>query len=282
MKFRYDFRISELLFRVESPRELQIPECFKAFVINDAPAREADILVQFFFEEKRLGKEVRELAPNVFLQNKQIYVRYLWKDEKYIIRKDSAGRGDPCLLFIPEEFAEAFCMNGKWLNYLAFERMLQPFDRFLIHASAVVYEGSAYVFTARSGGGKSTHASLWEKHFDAKILNGDKVLLEIKDNELIAHGNPVAGSSGIYCNDSAPIAAVLLLEKSSCNRIVPIMERKALLTLYGEAVKSTWDDRFNVRILEMAEVVQQRTPVYLLECVPDKTAVECVLKFWEK
>lgn len=278
MSFRYNFRISGLLFRVESSRELKIPECFKAFLTNDIPAREADILIEIYFKTKSFENGVQELVPNVFLLNEQIFVRYLWRGEKYIIRKDSVGRGDPCQIFIPKEFAEEFCKNGNWLNYLAFERMIVPFNRFLIHASAVIYEGKAYVFTAKSGGGKSTHAGIWEKCFGAKILNGDKVLIELRENGAVAHGSPVAGSSGIYSNDSAPIAAVFLLKKSLSNQIVPMSGRAAFLTLYGEAIKSVWDTQFNICILEMAELLQKHSPMYLLECIPDKTSVECVLK----
>lgn len=248
--------------------------------MDNTLTREVDILVEIYFETKQLDleKDIRELAPNVFLHNAQTIVRCLWKDEKYIIRKDSVGRGKPCQLFIPEEFADDFCENGKWLNYLALERMIIPFDRFIIHASAVSYEGKAYVFTAHSGGGKSTHAGIWEKDFGAKVLNGDKVLIELRENVAIAHGSPVAGSSGIYNNDSAPIAAVFLLKKSLRNHIAPVTERAALLTYYSEAIKSNWDDAFNIHVLELAERLQKQTPMYLLECLPDKTAVECILE----
>lgn len=284
MIFRYDFKISELLFRVESPRKLQIPECFQAFIANEILTKEPDIKLEIIFQTMDILSEpdIKMLAPNVYTLNNRIITRCLWRDGKYIIRRESVGREIPCQLFIPEDFAEDFCKNGNWLMYIALERMLIPFQRIIIHASAVIYDGKAYVFTAQSGGGKSTHAALWEKHFGAKVLNGDKVLIELKDGQAIAHGNPIAGSSGIYNNDAAPIAAVFVLKKGLCNQITPVSGRNALLTLYSEAIKSIWDDEFNKNVLDLVAQLQKITPVKKLECLPDKSAVECILHYGEE
>lgn len=284
MGFGYDFKISELLFRVESPRQLQIPECFRAFVSNSTLTREPDIKLEIIFETMDIfsEKDIRKLAPNVYSQNDRIITRCLWRDEKYIIRRESVGREFPCQLFIPEDFADEFCRNGNWLNYISLERMLMTYQRFLIHASAVIHNGKAYVFSAPSGEGKSTHARLWEEHFGAKILNGDKVLVEMRQGQAFAHGSPVAGSSGIYSNDSAPIAAVFLLKKGLSNQITPVPGRRTLLTLYSEAIKSTWDEAFNIQVLESVAQLQKSVPIFSFECLPDKSAVECILQLGEK
>lgn len=63
---------------------------------------------------------------------------------------------------------------------------LVPFrDAFLMHSSVVALHGEAYVFTAKSGTGKSTHSRLWLAHFpEAEIVNGDKPLFK-KDRRCI-------------------------------------------------------------------------------------------------
>ena len=152
------------------------------------------------------------------------------------------------------------------------------FDRFFFHASAVIYQGKAYLFSAPSGGGKSTHADLWQQHFGAKLLNGDKVLIEVRDGQCIAHGSPVAGSSGIYEQDSAPIAAVYLLKKEKENRVIPIPMRSALMALYSEAIKDRKDPAFNTKLLDLIEKMLTCVPVHTLACLPEKSAVECVLQ----
>ena len=54
-------------------------------------------------------------------------------------------------------------------------------DTFLFHCSAVAVDGKAYLFTAPSGTGKSTHTRLWREVFGdrAVMINDDKPLLHV-------------------------------------------------------------------------------------------------------
>ena len=45
-----------------------------------------------------------------------------------------------------------------------FYGQITRFGGIMLHASCVEYEGKAYLYTARSGTGKSTHTHLWQKH----------------------------------------------------------------------------------------------------------------------
>ena len=66
------------------------------------------------------------------------------------------------------------------------------YGAFLMHAAVVEVDGIAYVFTAPSGTGKSTHVQLWLDHFGprARVLNGDKPLFRFEGNTLYACGTP--------------------------------------------------------------------------------------------
>lgn len=195
--------------------------------------------------------------------------------------QEKAGRGNPYRLFFPPEFADSFCEQGIWLSCFAMERLLLPMERIVLHASAVLYQGKAYLFSAPSGGGKSTHAALWQSHFGAEILNGDKVILYEGENGVMACGSPIAGSSEIYKNKTAPVAALYLLKKAPHNRVTPIASRSAVLSLYSEAVKSKQDADFNVRLLDLLVSMEKKLPVFSLECLPEKSAVECILETTE-
>ncbi len=51
----------------------------------------------------------------------------------------------------------------------------------MLHASAIVVGNSAYLFSASSGTGKSTHTKLWQECFGDKavIINDDKPVIRI-------------------------------------------------------------------------------------------------------
>lgn len=280
MQFRYDFVISELLLRVESTRKLQIPENFRAFLQESTLSQNPDVILHFLFEAEpeapdgESGAQPAEKRLRNFPKAEKIELG----NGEYILRQDSSGRGLPCRICISRGFADTFCSSGNWLNCIQMEHTMLAFDRFFLHASAVIYQGKAYLFSAPSGGGKSTHAALWQQYFGAKLLNGDKVLIEVRDGQCIAHGSPVAGSSGIYEQDSAPIAAVYFLKQEKENRIIPIPMRGALMALYSEAIKDSKDPAFNAKLLDLIEKMLTCVPVHTLACLPEKSAVECVLQ----
>ena len=268
MQFRYDFAISELLLRVESPREIQFPDNFRAFLLESAPTLNPDIHLQIFFPPRSEPWDEEE-KPNV--------KKFAVGNGEWVLRQESSGRGSPCRIFIPPSLADGYCKNGNWLLYIPLAQMMMEFDRFFLHASVVKYQGKAYIFSAPSGVGKSTHAALWQQHYGAKLLNGDKVLIEVRDGQCIAHGSPVAGSSGIYERDSAPIAAVYLLKQEKENRIIPVSPRAAFTALYSEAIKEKNDPAFNTKLLDLITRTLSCVPVRCLGCLPEKSAVECVL-----
>lgn len=274
----YHFRIADLSFNLISPVELQIPTNFQAFLCPEFPDREADISVEVCFENKGIPKNARKITETRYQYEDIIQDFFFGRDGKYIVRTQMMDKPGVYRLSIPISFYESFCKNSNWLLYLMMERMILPFDRLILHASAVIYGGKAYLFSAHSGGGKSTHAALWVKHYGATLLNGDKVILERGEMGWIAHGSPIAGSSGVYCNKSAPIAAIIMLEKAPNNEITQISGRNALLQLYSEAVKSNWDENFNQRVLELIFSLLEQCRVFRLKCLPQTSAVDCVLR----
>lgn len=90
--------------------------------------------------------------------------------------------------------------------------------RILFHGATIEYGGRAYIFTAPSGTGKSTHIRMWRKVFGDKvdIINGDKPLLRIDEGsgEVRAYGTPWAGKENWQRNVSAPLAAICVVSRA--------------------------------------------------------------------
>lgn len=103
--------------------------------------------------------------------------------------------------------------------------MMQYRNTFLFHGSVVAVDGEAYIFTAKSGTGKSTHTRLWRKMFGerAVMVNDDKPLLRVNpDGTVTVFGTPWDGKHHLSTNIAVPLKAVCLLERSAENHIEPV------------------------------------------------------------
>lgn len=163
------------------------------------------------------------------------------------------------------------------VNLLGMETFLLHFQRMLIHASLINWQGMGILFTAPSGTGKSTQAELWKLHENAEILNGDRAAIGMEHGAWTAWGLPIAGTSGIYRNASIPVSAVVVLGQAAENRIRRLMPGEALRRIYPELTIHRWDPDFVNKALELSLDLLESVPVYLLECLPNQEAVQ-VLK----
>lgn len=91
----------------------------------------------------------------------------------------------------------------------AFCQQIVEHGRFFLHASAVVVEGEAYLFSAPSGTGKSTHTALWRKLFpQSYILNDDKPVIWPTEEGITAWGTPFSGKSDLQVNRGVPLRGI--------------------------------------------------------------------------
>ncbi len=160
------------------------------------------------------------------------------------------------------------------LNMLGLEQLLLRHNGLILHSSLIRWQGRSILFSAPSGTGKSTQASLWEKHMGAEVLNGDRAGIRYVDGEWIAYGLPYAGSSHIYCNESAPIRAIVVLRQGPENTVSPMAPLAALQALLPEFSAHRWNSSFMNKVLDIVIAMLQQVPVYCLECRPDFGAVE--------
>ena len=91
----------------------------------------------------------------------------------------------------------------------------------LFHCSAVAVDGKAYLFTAASGTGKSTHTRMWRQHFGGRavMVNDDKPILRIKDDGIYVCGTPWCGKHGLQTNVEVPVQGICILRRGEENMI---------------------------------------------------------------
>lgn len=160
--------------------------------------------------------------------------------------------------------------SDRYLERLAVYRKLAKellrFNTFLFHGSVVAYEGKAYLFTALSGTGKTTHTRLWLKNIPGSyVLNGDKPLLRIEGDRALACGTPWQGKENYGCNENLPLEAICILERDATNHIEPISFSDAMGTLIQQSNRPQ-EPALLLMTLELIGKLDKRVRFYRLGC----------------
>lgn len=138
---------------------------------------------------------------------------------------------------------------------------------FLMHGVVIEYEGRGYLFTAKSGTGKTTHVLQWKKLFgDDKvtIVNGDKPIIRFIDGKVYAYGTPWNGKEHYGTNGRVELSAICFVERSEENSIERISDEKALPRLFSQIMIHDSSDL--AKQLELVDKLLCKVPTYLLNC----------------
>ena len=140
-------------------------------------------------------------------------------------------------------------------------------NAFMMHGAVIEYEGNGYLFTAKSGTGKTTHIRLWQQLFgeeNVTVVNGDKPILRVIDEKVYAYGTPWCGKEGYNTNTCVPLAGICFLEREKENSIKKISDAEALPRLFSQIM--IHDSADLAKQLELVDALLERVPTYLLKC----------------
>jgi len=154
-----------------------------------------------------------------------------------------------------------------------FYKQLYHFNGIQLHSSAVVVDGNAYLFTADSGTGKSTHTSLWLKQFPdrAFILNDDKPALRLEDGVWYAYGTPWSGKHDISVNARVPVAGIAVIERAEANQIELFNGNDAILAILRQSNRPRAME-YRIKLLELLDKLITQVPIWKLRCNMDPEA----------
>lgn len=155
------------------------------------------------------------------------------------------------------------------LNAMEIEHLVTQAGGVILHASFVIHQGRAILFTAPSGTGKSTQAELWRQLRGARVVNGDRVILR----EGMAWGLPFSGSSRDCENLSAPLAAIVYLGQAPRTHIARLSGAAAFRRLWEGCAVNTWDRADVAQAMETVSRTLETVPLFHLNCTPDESAV---------
>lgn len=156
-----------------------------------------------------------------------------------------------------------------------FYHKILNFDGMLLHASAIEKDGWAYLFSARSGTGKSTHTHLWLKSFNGvTMINDDKPALRFIDGRLHACGTPFSGKNDESSNICVPVRAIVFLERAEENSIENLPIKEAIPLFISQTVRPATEG-YAIKSLDMLDRVLRAVPVFKLKCNMSPEAAVC-------
>jgi hypothetical protein len=138
----------------------------------------------------------------------------------------------------------------------------------LLHASAVVERGRAWVFSGPSGSGKTTVAGLAGAR---RVLNDETIALRPGSRGWTACATPFYGSGGpemARANEQAPVRALCFLRKADRFGHRCLSPVEAVGRAFPEVMLPKRDARVAERLLAALAALASRVPVYDLAFAP--------------
>lgn len=168
--------------------------------------------------------------------------------------------------------------NNPYYEFICILRRVVDFvidyDSLFVHSALISFDDDGYLFLGRSGVGKSTHVSLWKKHFGdrVRIINADKPIVRFYEDEIIGFGTPWCGKELWGENKKVPIKALCFLEQSDDNQITEL-DKKEAFSLILNQVEIPKDMRKKIKFYDLLDKLLSQLPIYQLKCNISKDAV---------
>ncbi len=166
--------------------------------------------------------------------NPSVFISVTEDDVKYETINNRAS-----IPSVEPKYIEAFVVYRK------IAESLLSYSTFLMHGAVIALDDqTSFMFTAKSGTGKTTHIRKWlENAPGAFVVNGDKPLIKITDTEAIAYGTPWCGKEHLNTNIGVPLRAIVLMERSEDNEIEEISFSQAFPTLLQQTYRPADADK---------------------------------------
>lgn len=275
-----NFSIAGIKVKIESNTEIMLANQFENFIDEFS---EVDLtfrickLDKYNVEAAQGFEKVKQYKKNIDIFYKDgIYYKVAFTDktkkEIFWCVEYDLSVSDFYNIYIFKPWESSLKKLDPFL-LLGIPYLLSKFSSFLLHASVIDYEGTGILFTAPSQTGKSTQAGLWEKFYNASIINGDRAIIRQTDKYYV-YGSPYAGSSEIYRNCKAQIGAIVVLRQSKDNSIVKLNKKQSYISLMSEMLICTDSKKIAEEQSDFLLKMVDEIPVYLLNCRPDREAVE--------
>ena len=197
---------------------------------------------------------------------------------------DGEGRTD-IYLQLTEEFCRAKQSEQPHLTVAQceyifvgsqFYRKLLLKGGFMLHASAVEVDGKAYLFSADSGTGKSTHTKQWQSFFGeerALIINDDKPAIRREEEGWFVYGTAFSGKTDENLNRKAKLQGICMLERGEVNQIKRIESAEAISFLMQQTIVPKEIESAEMLLIYLDGLLNE-VPIYRMQCTISEEAAK--------
>ena len=268
-------------FNAEEGLSLLPAKRFNAFMAEEED--DADVTIQVSKSKFDLPGDVVKVfdAPLVEEDNGRVVISgkpfwCVWKNDEatFVMTFPSDGTGEKVLvmkensavweLFLSSTEAVAdpliYPLDGLILYYVTSKK-----GAIMVHAAAVNYNGHGWLFSGRSGHGKTTIAKLFDVQ-GIEVIHDDRVILVKQEGRWFIHSTPV------YQDDvprNVTLDHIWLIEHGRSNVSTPVDGAIATAKVLSNCIQQTWEGEAAETLLNAVEDVTSMTQVSHLSFVPD-------------
>ena len=197
------------------------------------------------------------------------------KDEFSVVMTDEDIAKEKALApEFPDPYLESLALFRKLCDHA-----LSNSDGIIFHSSAIMVDGEAYLFTAPSGTGKSTHTRLWREILGdrAIMVNDDKPIIRYVDGAFYVYGTPWNGKHRLDTNTRAKIKAICKIYQAKDNKIEPAFTQDMLITILNQTIRPSNIEQMD-KLLTLIDKMLKEVKLYTLGCNISREAAELSYK----
>jgi hypothetical protein len=280
-------RIAEITLRIqyaEKSLHARLPEATSRFLVDSANELDVDVVVEpmpqvldtpgrLLFESGGVWRayETADSGLRIDCQSdvfgavpfKVALLSSDFRRVRILVRRDAANE-----FMHPLDFP---------LDELLVGRLLGRGAGVELHSCGVIdRDGHGHLFVGQSGAGKTTTARVWLADGDYEIVSDDRVILRHTGGAWHMYGTPWHGDAKLSSPQSAPLAAIYLLQQASRTELVPLLPARAAALLLGCSFPPFYDAASVSFTLDALDRIVAEVPVRTLRFVPDRSVIDCV------
>jgi hypothetical protein len=155
------------------------------------------------------------------------------------------------------------------------------YECMVIHGSALQLDGEAYVFSAPSKTGKSTHSRMWREVFGERVsmINDDMPLLRRQNGAWQVCGTPWNGKHGLGFNHTVPLKAICLLSRGENS--IRRYQQEDIPYLLNQILRP-FDPGLNQLTFDILNALLSEVPAYHMSCTPTHNAAVMAKNFMKE